>query len=351
MNSVFQLSPVPWVDLTDIALPRSGLLVETTNFCRRKFIETNECRAFYSELALAKSDGCVACPFGFTAKRASVGGTLVAYTGFIGWPRRGGSDEKQRAEDYKAARFPLNAIERLDQSLARISAERIELVVEEFKHYSSALHEIRKVNRTIKLEAEKLEQYARGNLEKAERERVTSIFKSSELMSRQFDILDILANEELATLPLKATIEVYRIFDKCVRIFEGSAKPGVVVDISGSSPVALVCDKTFPILATVLIENAIKYSLPNTRIEIRVSNIPPNLARVSVRNRAPAREEPINIFVKGVRGSDDKSGHGFGLHLAQLVAKQHSTEIILEKRRVGSEVEYHFFFDLPRLNV
>ena len=168
-------------------------------------------------------------------------------------------------------------------------------------------------------------------------------------MTYQFEILELIANEELATLDRKTKSEVYRIFDKCVRIFDQTAQnKDVRLNIGGSSPVAMVCDKTFPIIATVLIENAIKYSIHRGEVSVFISIVNERKARIEVSNvTARKHSEMPDIFSKGVRGTDDNTGHGFGLHLAQLVARQHDTCVELLREPIDSSSEkFNFYFDL-----
>lgn len=352
-SSPAAFSPVPWVNLEKVDVPNSGLLQNTTNFCMRKFGTGGTCKDFYEKILRQNENSpkVTQCPFGFSTRRINLDGTPIALTGFVPYPRAGGNEERQRAKDYPDARIDLDKLERAIGAMNALLEDRSRAIVDEFKLYTSALHEIRKLNRNIKREAEDLS-HDRVSQESAFlRESVTSILKSSELMTLQFDILDLIANEQLATLPLKTKCEVYRIFDKCVRIYDQSARARRLdLRLAGCSPRALVCDKTFPILATVLIENAIKYSLEGTVIHIKIESSGETLT-VSVSNTAPRAAELPDIFSKGVRGDSDLSGHGFGLHLASLVAKQHKCELRLTRSVISESLEeFRFAFSLPILS-
>jgi signal transduction histidine kinase len=137
---------------------------------------------------------------------------------------------------------------------------------------------------------------------------------------------------------------VFRIVDKCVHIYEiEAAKRNLSLSISGDSPRALVCDKTFPIIPTVLIENAIRYSLPGTAIEVLVRIVSSDMCVISVTNVTHHIEHLPDIFQKGVRGADDGTGHGLGLHLARLVADQHGATLNLDRRQLAPDKDRYTF--------
>jgi light-regulated signal transduction histidine kinase (bacteriophytochrome) len=197
-----------------------------------------------------------------------------------------------------------------------------------------ALHEIRKLNRTVKQTAERICRQESPEEPADADSRHVRIWKSAELMSKQFDIIEILANEDLTKLPLDTEISVYRAFDKCVRIFQPASDPGRIKIETGHhsryDPIIRACDKTFTILATVLIENALKYALPNTPIVVRVEPDGKSCI-VKVSNYANAKKElDESIFERGVRGTNDTDGSGNGLYVAQMVAEQHNSRIQLE---------------------
>jgi light-regulated signal transduction histidine kinase (bacteriophytochrome) len=196
---------------------------------------------------------------------------------------------------------------------------------------SMALHEIRKLNSKVKQTAERLcRRESPEDTDDASPDLV-KILKASELMSRQFDVIELLANEELAMLPLNSISEVYKIFDKCARIYR-TASMRINLDApAGYYPRVDVCDKTFPIIPSVLIENALKYSAPASEVRVTFSQDGPHTVTVCVSNvsllAAPLTDA---VFERGYRGPTDTDGSGNGLYVAQLVAKQHGATIRLD---------------------
>jgi len=169
-------------------------------------------------------------------------------------------------------------------------------------------------------------------------------------MSRQFDVIELLANESLTHLPLNVSSEVYRMFDKCIRIY---STPGEESRLrlhapAGYSGRVQVCDKTFSIIPSVLIENALKYSIPGTPINIEVFSKGRKCV-VQVSNRAKTSLDASDaVFKKGVRLSADRDGSGNGLYLAKLIAAQHRGDITLTTKPISADVmEWTFTVGLP----
>jgi signal transduction histidine kinase len=294
------------------------------------------------------------CPFGLTSFPLQVGTHRLAITGIVPFPRSGGPLERQRAKEYpnlKIANEILPSIRTMLQE-AKTRFDEIEAFVA--SQQAMALHEIRKLNRTIKQNAERFckdESPTDPDLAHSE---IVAIWKAAELMSNQFDVLELLANEDLATLPTKSLSEPYRVFDKLIRIFR-HAGADRQIDLKapyGYYPQVRVCDKTFPILASVLLENAIKYSADSSAIEVTLNPVASAgvKVRIQIANLAiDARDLNQRIFEKGFRVANDKDGTGKGLYLAQLVAKQHGSILKFAKEPVNTgngQVRCCFWLDI-----
>jgi signal transduction histidine kinase len=265
----------------------------------------------------------------------------------------GGNEEKIRARNHPETKIGIGELVLLASELHKAEQSRLDSIVDNIKSYPSALHEIRKYNRTIKQEAERLcHEQSPGDPDKAD-SRLVSIFKCSELMTLQFEVLELIANQSLVDLPINYPSEIYKIFDKCVRIYQVTAanKP-VTLKIEGDSPRALVNDKTFHIIGTVLLENAIKYSVPKSQILIRIELLSKDRCKIAINNITQHVEALPRFFERGARGKHDGTGMGYGLFLAQSVARQHGTEIQFQRLRYADDLDnYIFSFELNTLAV
>jgi signal transduction histidine kinase len=332
------LSPLPIVDLSDIKVPTDGLWLSTSSDCRKNFSKDSKCAEHYASL-VAPAIGlgeCVQCPYGFSSIAFRAGSMPVAITGYVPYPRSGGEAERRAAKANKVHKKSIESVSRAATALLDVGAKAEALERSAVQGYSMALHEIRKLNRTVKQTAERLCRAERPDDPELANTDLVQIWKSADLMSTQFDIIELLANESLTQLPINSTIELYRIVDKCVRIYRPAdahhrlqlrTAPGFTGRIAA-------CDKTFAIIPTVLIENALKYAIKDTSIVVDVYTDSGQYA-LSVSNDA-VENKLLNdqIFEKGRRAAGgDGSGHG--LYLAQLVAKQHHARIKLSVRSEG----------------
>lgn len=338
IDDIRRLSPVPIVALQNPSIPSDGLMIATSEFCRRQFGRGPKCSDHYQNLAMRKCTDfeLVQCPYGFASVKTNIMGLPVAATSLLLRPGLGGTSEKARYKAERASIIHRDRIPDLIGGLRSIAENVVRVERDAASRFAVALHEIRKLNGQIKQVSESLCRAGANSsrVEDGPKDLVT-IYKSAELMSHQFDIIELLANEDLATLPLKTRSHVYRTFDKCARILQ-ARDPAAHIEIHQvggyEEPYIWACDKTFTIIPTVLIGNALRYGkkggtisievdLSNRSCTVRVSNITAN-----------GQILDNSVFERGVRGSHTVSGSGYGLYLAQLVARQHGTVITVESR-------------------
>lgn len=323
-----KLSPLPIVNLDSIATPQSGMAFAAPTACAKVFPKGQVCRQHYERLSTATEldRKPVQCPYGFCSYAFRTHEMHLAFTGIVPYPRLGGENERQMAKKHPNNKIALHVLQQAEQVIRSTGAHLESLERQTIERQSVALHEIRKLNRSVKQAAERLcMQQSSADPDQADPQLV-KIWKSSELMSMQFDVIELLANESLFTLPLNTVINVYRIFDKCTRIYRPGDNPGRLLLRSQYSytPEVRACDKTFHMIPTVLIENALKYSSPESVVSIDVRKQGVDCV-VHVRNEYLGSHQLTDrVFERGVRLSKEKDGSGNGLHLARLVAKQHN---------------------------
>jgi signal transduction histidine kinase len=273
-------------------------------------------------------------------------------TGVIPFPRLGGTPERRVAKQHPELRCPVTSLNKASKAIQEAESAAIALEQEFIEKHSMALHEIRKLNRTVKQTAERMCLKQRPSAPDSADPQLVQIWKSAELMSVQFDIIELLANQTLTDLPLNSQVEVYRIFDKCARIYCPANEPQRITlrAASGYSPRIEACDKTFPMIPTVLMENALRYSLPNTSISVDIERAKRHCV-VTVSNLTKLNERLNDtVFKRGVRASTDGEGSGHGLFLAKLVTEQHLGTIRLVVTDKGKDtMRCKFVVSLPEL--
>ncbi len=220
-----------------------------------------------------------------------------------------------------------------------------------YKKVALGLHDIRKLNGVIKITAERL--LASGGMPSSHDADLIRIQRTSDMMSQLFLAIHAMAEEEIMQLPTKSMCHLYPLFDKITRIYEPdsgdrtllmSAKP------SGYGGPIFACDLTIPLIPSVLIKNAFKYSEPGGVVRVQVERSSDEaVVQVTVSNhcrRGSALSD--SVFIKGHREYDDNEGSGVGLYIAKQVAKQHGGDLTLDSRMVGAErCECAFVLRLP----
>jgi light-regulated signal transduction histidine kinase (bacteriophytochrome) len=343
-DDIALFSPLPIAQLRGRNQPRDGFLIKLPSSCHKNWPRNAQCEQHYERLSALPRGQFVQCPYGFTSFTNRAGQLKFALTGVIGYPRFQSEMERGVAKKHPEHRIDRAALESAASALGVLVKNVQEIETNTVRQHSMALHEIRKLNRQVKQTAERLCHRESPDEPDLASPDLVKILKTSELMSRQFDVIEILANEELTRLPLNSASELYKIFDKCARIYRTSQKR-IVLDAPPSfSPRIDVCDKTFPIIPSVLIENALKYSSPESEVRIVFAPIDRDRVSVAVSNTSLPLAAPLTdvVFERGFRGTTDTDGSGNGLYVAQLVAKQHGTAIGVQSSDLGNRTRVTF---------
>ncbi len=348
------LSPLPVVDLNDIKPPTSGALVPVSSVCLRNFLKDGTCRKHYEKLAdTGKFDGkIVQCPYGFATCALPTKTLHLAFTGVIPYPRIGGANEREVSKNNKHAKVPIQTL--LDAAAPIINAEiKFDaLAKDHIDNQSVALHEVRKLNRNVKQAAERLCLSESPNDPDGADPQLVAIWKSSELMSWQFEVIELLADNNLVRIPPNSTMEIYKVFDKCARIFRHAGRSSSIIlhaPYDYRSKVATF-DKTFSIIPTALIENALKYVLPGSAVDIEFHDFHESCV-VHVKNLYRGNHQlSAAVFHKGVRFTANREGSGNGLFLAKLVAQQHRATLDVATKPIRQDtMECTFTLVMPRV--
>lgn len=355
-----QTSPYPTVMLTDITTPRPGLVVDTPNFCRRAF-KNGECAKFYQRLALQPAGSSLQCPYGFTAWSARAGDLPFAVTGIVPWPRNGGDQERARGRDSDSARAPSTSIIRWLEQLDITVQDLRRQEHEELSSRLHALHEVRKLNQTVRVVTERLCERASPKDPHDAPPDLVRAWKASILMSMHMDALDILANPTITQeTPAKQQV-LYKVVDKVVRIYQPIAREKKIdlVLIGTSVGRAKLDDRTIHIVPSAFVENAIKYSSHGTRVEVKVFEGYLNgrtIVGFEVHSTGPSASanEERGFFKQKGRGLLAKrvaDGSGVGLYLAAKVAAQHHATVSARQNPLPRDMSnWVFRFEIPMID-
>jgi len=161
-----------------------------------------------------------------------------------------------------------------------------------------------------------------------------ALFKSVALLEERIKLMDLISNPSAASHGQRRRTPVYKIIDKLVKVHYVLAnKKNIRLKLTGTSYNAPFLYESFSTVPLVLLDNAIKYSIENQDVVIKVIDLPQNAVRVSIESYSPYINQDLKkkIFEKGIRGSYAhyvaRQGSGMGLFLARIVANANNFTI------------------------
>jgi signal transduction histidine kinase len=226
------------------------------------------------------------------------------------------------------------------------------------------LHELATINSLIKSSAETLSKSAKGNLDKPSMVHHSEvILENSFLFSTQLDIVNYQLNPKyISEVEKFEKRNLFGKFHKALISFKRITKSkrisfstkGEIDTLIDSKPVI----DTLPML---ILDNAIKYSIKDSVIEIDFSETN-NDVEVKVSNMGPYinPKEIKQLFSRGFRGSEaiktNLPGHGCGLNFIKFICDIHNGNVSVESSdsviKIG-EISYSKFsikITLPKQN-
>jgi two-component system, OmpR family, sensor kinase len=215
---------------------------------------------------------------------------------------------------------------------------------------ADAAHELKTPVAIVRSEAELALTEGRS-LEEC-REALRAIGAESVRLSSLISDLTLLAEGQLLEHPLeRRLVDFGELMQEVARsLRQLAASRGIAVDIETSGPVELRCDERLVRrIATNLVENAIKFSPPDSPIGIAVSGEDGRVElRVLDAAATLAADERDRVFDRFYRSpaarSGDVSGSGLGLAIARWAVELHGGRIRVEPRAQGGNV---FIVELP----
>ena len=185
------------------------------------------------------------------------------------------------------------------------------------------------------------------------------LYNSLELITSQLGMIDVIINPESIKFGNKKSINIYRLFEK-IKILFGHLAVKKDVKINFVSEIRVSdssCYESIEFIPLILLDNALKYSVRGSTIEIKLEQAYNNKVKVIVKNIGPfvQDENLTKIFDKFFRDefaeAFSKEGIGMGLWIAQHILAAHESELHYFKDQHGTKsIGLNIFeFDLPTL--
>lgn len=167
------------------------------------------------------------------------------------------------------------------------------------------------------------------------------LFNALELITSQLGMIDVILNPDSISFGDKREINIYKLFYKIQILFGHLAtkKKNIkieLVNIDNDYIRNSLCYESIEFIPLILIDNALKYSAPNSTVKIEIEQLY-HRARIKVKNIGPfVRDENVEkIFNKFYRGESaeefSKEGVGIGLWIAQEILQRHESKLYYYK--------------------
>lgn len=312
----------------------SGIDINVPKFCFDRCGKNSNCIEHYRKME-SEQEGIFECPYGFSTCVFRIDDDNFIFTCL---KITGRFDRKKLNPKIKDEQIEYR----------EISENRLNTYVELYKEFynnkkqydvyrsfiEDIFHDIRKFNRDIKYKNDSI---FRKSQESKKFAAINDASKSIEamcwFMSLRLNNHDLTYNMELMEKDVKSTYNIHKIIHKvkeCMRdrANENGIKIRLLADREISNIKAYDCLELLPYL---LLDNAIKYSLRESEIIIRIRE-DNNIQHVCFESIGPAVdiEEQDELFKKNFRGKHAReivSGMGIGLYTAKRICDLNNIEI------------------------
>jgi K+-sensing histidine kinase KdpD len=225
--------------------------------------------------------------------------------------------------------------------MEQISSEKI---------LQSLMHEVRQYNSIMRQNAELISRSSEGKIDIGNIKHASSlIFETTYYMTCWLDYVELMLNPALFFNQNKQNISLYGIFFKAIKAMKRSSKKkGIDIKQTGTISTNVPLYSIIEIIPYLLLDNCIKYSPQNSKIEINfyedadtqniiISSIGPHLYK----------DEELKIFEFGYRGEEAKKtgicGEGLGLFYLKLIIEQNDGQITFKQDKttyIINDIQY-----------
>lgn len=182
------------------------------------------------------------------------------------------------------------------------------------------------------------------------------LYNSLELITSQLGMIDVIINPKSIEFGNKKSINLYRLFEKIKILFAHltAKKKNITINLISEAWIRdCYCYESIEFLPLILLDNALKYSVADSEIEIKLEQSY-NSVKVIVKNIGPfvSDTNKNKIFDKFFRDDSGKSfskeGIGMGLWIAQQILEAHQSKLhyYKDQSKTGTIGLNIFSFDL-----
>lgn len=325
-----------------------GTFIHLFSFCEKNCLR-KKCTKHYTDLFFEKKSVFKKCPYG-----------LVSYIHVDGDKKTIFTSLREKAlYQKKSKRFlaesVYNPVLTREQLLVlignSIKKHKEECYLsEKIESFDSMAHEVKKLNSQIKeycdslinLYYEKNDYMALTQDEYANLfEKIKSLYIISSMITSRYTIYDYDKNPEILSYGSKLQSSIHGKFLKCSKILKNYKNKNSHIKLEGETHKCLKTFPSFEMVPFLLIENALKYALDGTEINVKFTDGLDSL-QVSIVSVGPycSQDDISHIFDKGFRGTNAKKasdGNGIGLYFVKLICDLHNISISAESDSILKE--------------
>lgn len=299
---------------------RVQITTETPHICQMHISNQNKkCHNFYTSIcADEKEQNVFVCPYGLCAyKTANAIYTCLNIEGKTDLTKLVPNLKRYKQEPKQFTQYSLSQIVKIVDELEKINYETqirrvtIHDIKNATKHFIDLVEEVKS--------DEEVKKIAEAN------DKLFSSVEGYSLIQYRLAYHDKLLNYEDKATDM-GYINLHQAIKKLsMMLMYRGIKKGVVIDFHGFWKKSFYANKDLYIMYFILIENALKFALENTKVDIRFSVTADKELKITITNECYQMDidEVDNIFTSGFRSKSaikTSKGSGLGLTVAKKIA-------------------------------
>ncbi len=303
-----------------------GKIFKKCKYCDKKICDQHsKCHNFYNNLDLSK-DNTYTCPYGLTVMIRN--GNII--TSLIIRERITRKTRNNFTEDLK--KTTIYSEEEINNFINYSFNRDYEL-----ERYREAIHDIRNAATYFSLMVEEFKNNKGQEKLTNDEESLISLY---ELINFRLDVLD---EDVISTQLEEKNQKIHPMIIKLSYMLSYKAKSrNIKIKVSPNQENHFNINNHLYLALFILIENSVKYALPNTTINIDFEETL-NQTKIYIKNISNKInvKNPNDLLKKGIRGDNSKSlGSGIGLPFAnELLEKTHAKlDIEIKKSNNGNDI-------------
>lgn len=309
-----------------------GNVVHAVHKCANKYCE-QPCKYFYEKIS-RMPEGFYICPSGYSVYKQEKENIPVFYIGMMVKKHYKKRTNCKAAEEYTVIQEKM-FYSLLDEQEKYIEVQRDYEQNKEM--HKDLLHDVRKIDSLIKSKsAAIIREYEQSeNCSHDLLNKVKNINAMEEVIACKYSVYDLVSNIGVLAMGDLSDVNIYKKFDKIRYILLDYKNRSVPINFDGETNFVYKMNMSYAdILPFLLLENAIKYTMGDHKINVTFEETRKNLF-VDISSYGPYCEEDelTRIFTRNYRGRNTEKysaeGTGVGLFLVKEICNLFNVDIII----------------------